>query len=202
MKQFIFNHTNENTAFLVNNYPYGFRLRTKIRYWIETNKKGDRLISQTLNPKTNLWNKPKTSVYSSIAVMFVDDNNYLKYQCVNIGWDNEEKFNAFIQEIGGLNKLNDQQKEQRKIALAVSRTQKYVKVNIVNATGWTDQQSKEHKEKQEQIKREERSIRRKLHSAEGKLAEVITGFSGSMNFVYLHIFVFTFFFIFQPIIAD
>ena len=153
MKQFIFNHTNENTAFLVNNYPYGFRLRTKIRYWIETNKKGDRLISQTLNPKTNLWNKPKTSVYSSIAVMFVDDNNYLKYQCVNIGWDNEEKFNAFIQEIGGLDKLNDQQKEQRKIALAVSRAQKYVKVNVVNATNWTNEEHKQHEEKQQQVKK-------------------------------------------------
>lgn len=53
-------------------------------------------------------------------------------------------------------------------------------------------------EKQQQIQKEERSIRRKLHSAEGRIAEIITTFSGSMNFVYLHVTVFTFFFIFRP----
>lgn len=45
------NHTNEENAITINNYPYGY-LRTKIRYWIETDKrKGDRFVSQTLNPK-------------------------------------------------------------------------------------------------------------------------------------------------------
>lgn len=39
---------------------------------------------------------------------------------------------------------------------------------------------------------------KKLHSAEGRLAEIITSFSGSMNFVYLHIIGFTLFFMFQP----
>lgn len=56
--------------------------------------------------------------------------------------------------------------------------------------------------KEAQIQREERSIRRKLHSAEGKIAEIITSFSGSMNFVYLHITVFTLFFIFRPFPVD
>jgi uncharacterized membrane protein len=45
--------------------------------------------------------------------------------------------------------------------------------------------------KEAQIQKEERSIRRKLHSAEGRIAEVITSFSGSMYFVYFHVVWFT-----------
>lgn len=41
--------------------------------------------------------------------------------------------------------------------------------------------------KEAQIQNQQRSLRRKLHSAEFKLADVITGFSGSMNFVYFHV---------------
>lgn len=39
---------------------------------------------------------------------------------------------------------------------------------------------------------------KRLHSFEGRLAEFITHWSGSMYFVYAHIFIFTFFFIFRP----
>lgn len=45
--------------------------------------------------------------------------------------------------------------------------------------------------KQELIQKEERSLRRKIHSAEGRLADYITGFSGSIYFVYFHIIWFT-----------
>ena len=31
-------HTDEKTAYVVEDYPYGFRLRTTIRYWVETKK--------------------------------------------------------------------------------------------------------------------------------------------------------------------
>ena len=45
-------HTNEATALLVPDYPYGFTLRTQIRYWVETSEKlGQRFCSQTLNPR-------------------------------------------------------------------------------------------------------------------------------------------------------
>lgn len=39
---------------------------------------------------------------------------------------------------------------------------------------------------------------KRLHSFEGRLAALITSFSGSMTFVYLHIIAFTLFFIFKP----
>ncbi len=43
---------------------------------------------------------------------------------------------------------------------------------------------------------------RRLHSAEGRLADMITTSAGSMYFVYLHIFLFTAFFIFRPFEVD
>ena len=49
-------HTAPQTAFLVNDYPYGFRLHCKMRWWIETADKGakkgqQRVMTQTTNPK-------------------------------------------------------------------------------------------------------------------------------------------------------
>ena len=78
-------HTSPETAFLVADYPYGFRLRCKIRYWIETATKGEkkgqqRFMSQTTNPKIpgEHWNKPKGSTYSHIAVMYLDENGHVQ----------------------------------------------------------------------------------------------------------------------------
>lgn len=69
--ELLFGHTSEDTAYLVDDYPYGRRVRTQIRYWIETNAKhGDRFCSQTLNPKTGRWNKPKKSTYTGVGIMF------------------------------------------------------------------------------------------------------------------------------------
>lgn len=71
----IFGATDEETAIVVDDYPYG-RLRTQIRYWIETRKgHGDRFVSQTLNPKTGRWNAPKRGTYSDVAVMYRDRSN-------------------------------------------------------------------------------------------------------------------------------
>lgn len=79
MKTFLFGHTSEETAYVVDDYPYGFRLRTQIRYWIETTKNGDRFVSQTLNPKTGAWNKPKKSTYSDAGALFLNDEGHVKW---------------------------------------------------------------------------------------------------------------------------
>lgn len=63
-------HTSPDTAYLVTDYPYGYSVRTSIRYWVETKEGfGQRFCSQTLNPKTKAWNKAKTSTYSPIVVL-------------------------------------------------------------------------------------------------------------------------------------
>jgi hypothetical protein len=70
-------HVSPETAYVVDDYPYGFRLRCKIRYWLEYNPKhGFRLVSQTSNPKRgNVWNKPKASTYSRFgACMYLDED--------------------------------------------------------------------------------------------------------------------------------
>ena len=69
-------HTSPDTAYVVADYPYGFRLRCSIRYWIETSAThGQRVMSQTTNPKIAgrvVWNKPKASTYSNLKVLYLD----------------------------------------------------------------------------------------------------------------------------------
>ena len=75
-------HTTIDTAFVVNDYPYGFRLRCKIRYWLEYAKgKGFRLCSQTTNPKRpgEVWNAPKKSTYSMLAVMGLNEDEHVTW---------------------------------------------------------------------------------------------------------------------------
>src|ERR1035441_10184979 len=75
-------HTTVETAYLVSDYPYGFRLRCKIRYWLEYKSGyGFRLCSQTTNPKlsTEFWNKPKKSTYSDLGVMGLDEQAHVTW---------------------------------------------------------------------------------------------------------------------------
>jgi hypothetical protein len=69
-------HLTADSAYVVEDYPYGYRLRCRIRYWLDVHPKhGARFMSQTTNPKKgNVWNKPKASTYSRFAAaMFLDD---------------------------------------------------------------------------------------------------------------------------------
>ena len=68
-------HTSPETAYIVADYPYGFRLRCSIRYWIETKKgHGQRVVSQTTNPKRPgiVWNKPKAGTYAAVQALYLD----------------------------------------------------------------------------------------------------------------------------------
>ncbi len=80
-------HTTQETAYTVNDYPYGFRLRCKIRYWLEHKpKQGFRLVSQTTNPKVSaeVWNKPKASTYCMLAVMGLDGEGHVSWDGCNL----------------------------------------------------------------------------------------------------------------------
>jgi len=80
--QLLFGHTSPETAFVVDDYPYGFRLRCSIRYWLEFQpKRGFRFVSQTTNPKRgNVWNKPKASTYCRFGgAMFLDDAGHVQW---------------------------------------------------------------------------------------------------------------------------
>lgn len=105
LRQFLLGYDSETNAYLVDDYPYGFRLRTQIRYWIETTSQGDRFCSQTLNPKTNRWNKPNKSTYSNLGFMYLDEQNHVTWTGLNI-YSKPEEVDALINEIGGEDKLN------------------------------------------------------------------------------------------------
>jgi hypothetical protein len=77
----LYGHTSMATAYLVDDYPYGYNQRTQIRYWLEHKKgKGYRFMSQTMDPKRHVWNKPKASTYLPLAaVMYLDGNGHVKW---------------------------------------------------------------------------------------------------------------------------
>ena len=82
-------HTSPETAYVVDDYPYGFTLRCKIRYWIKYKKNfGYRFCSQTTNPRKpiTIWNAPKKGTYVRLAmIMYLDtENEHLKHDCLDI----------------------------------------------------------------------------------------------------------------------
>lgn len=108
---YLFNHTSFDTAYRVEDYPYGFKLRTTIYYWLETvAKKGDRFCSQTINPKNGKLNAPKKSTFCQLGVMYLDEKKHVHWSGVSI-YTEREKLKAFVNAFGADN-LNT---EQRKI---------------------------------------------------------------------------------------
>lgn len=106
---YLFGH-NESNPLEVKDYPYGFRLRTSIFYWIETTpKKGDRFCSYTIDPRNGRKNAPKKSTYSAIGIMVKQENGHIGWTAVNI-YTKPEHLAALIENIGGVDKLNKDQR--------------------------------------------------------------------------------------------
>jgi hypothetical protein len=75
-------HVSPETAFVVADYPYGFRLRCQMRYWLDVSKHGVRMMTQTSNPKASglVWNNPKASTYCRFAgAMYLDENGHVQW---------------------------------------------------------------------------------------------------------------------------
>jgi len=88
-------HVDAESAYQIADYPYG-RLRTTMKIWIHTNKKGaQRIMRQTQNPKTGRWNKPKASTYSEIKVLHVDtENGHIESAGFSLAYGDAAKFLA------------------------------------------------------------------------------------------------------------
>jgi hypothetical protein len=128
-KKYIYNAVNFDTAIEVDNYPWGFRLKTKVKYWIESNNKGDRLIKQTLNPKTNKWCNPKKSTYNAVEVLYFDENNHVKGYAMGKYGTNEEELKTFISNID-YNSLNLLQKKQIEMIKSINKVMENVSFKI------------------------------------------------------------------------
>jgi hypothetical protein len=126
----LYGHTSESTAYLVADYPYGFRARTQIRYWLEHKKgKGFRFVSQTMNPKTSRWNKPKASTYADWgAAMYLNDEGHVVWEGIGIYTDGE-KLLKFVRTFPGAD-----MSEIRKI---IPDKLKYLRAILKGDIAWT-----------------------------------------------------------------
>jgi hypothetical protein len=90
--------TNQKIA--VENYPYGFTLRTTLFDEMEFNpKKGFRHVTTTINPKNGGLNKSKKSTYFEGLVRYYDENNHIKTIALSFNGDKEtNKAIKFINE--------------------------------------------------------------------------------------------------------
>jgi len=77
----LYGHTSADTAYVVDDYPYG-RLRCTIKFWLETDaRKGARFCSQTTNPKNGRINAPKHSTYAKLAgCMYLDEQGHCQWR--------------------------------------------------------------------------------------------------------------------------
>jgi hypothetical protein len=72
-------HTSIETAYKVDDYPYGSRLRTSIFYWIETKRgKGDRFCTCTIDPRNGKMNNAKKTTYYPFIYMYVNEDGNVK----------------------------------------------------------------------------------------------------------------------------
>jgi hypothetical protein len=146
------NQPTKENPFVVADYPYGFRLRTQIRYWIDTTSYGQRFVSQTLNPKTNEWNKPKYSTYSRIVVFALDEKNYATSIHLDSAYRSLEEIKPQLEALSSV--FSDYQQKQSKAILGLIEVLEGVEVKFVESTCWTDEQHEEHDKKQKEINRE------------------------------------------------
>lgn len=98
IKKIIVGAVSPDTAYVVNDYPYGFRLRCKIRYWLEYKKgHGVREVSQTTNPKRpgEVWNKPKAGTYCDYGMcLYLNEEGHVKAAGLGI-YSNHAEAQAF-----------------------------------------------------------------------------------------------------------
>ena len=149
-KQILKIQPTEENPVIVENYPYGFK-RTKIRYWIESIKrKGDRFCSQTLNPKTNLWNKPKKATYNAVNIVYKNEKGYITYYALwrSTSAEDYKKFIAFIGDI----ELNELQKEELKVLRAYIKAYENVSFEVKPQQNRTEEEQKKHDDGQKEIK--------------------------------------------------
>jgi hypothetical protein len=74
----LYGHVSEETAFTRDNYPWGFKLKCNIKWWLEKNdKNGFRFVTRTQDPRNGKWCAPKKSTYAGLAAcMFLDEKDH------------------------------------------------------------------------------------------------------------------------------
>jgi hypothetical protein len=128
--------TSPETAHVVEDYPFGFTLRCRIRFWTETATRGaakgrQRFMSQTTNPKKpgEFWNKPKASTYSDMVVLYTDaEKGHVHHYGLHAG-QGPEAFAIFLA-TGLYEQFDEAHKKQYKVVEYGSR--------YFNRRSWAD----------------------------------------------------------------
>lgn len=108
-------HTNFETAYKIENYPWGFKLRTTQFVWIETlPKKGDRVVRQTIDPRTGKLCAPKCSTFSPLKWLFMDEKGHIQSSGLGIYTD-KEVIKKAVEMIGLENLLPEQRKQYNQL---------------------------------------------------------------------------------------
>ena len=151
--QNVYNKDSFDNSIEVNNYPWGFKLKTKVRYWIETTKRGDRFVKRTLNPKTGNWCAEKKSTYDAVMVMTTDqkDNKtFVSHKGLSVGWSDAVQVAKFEHSIDK-SQLSKKQLAQICKCKAVNEVNKKIKVEFISTNHWTSEQRAEHNKKQDEL---------------------------------------------------
>lgn len=88
-----------NNKVTVENYPYGFTLKTTLFDYIEFNpKKGYRHCTQTINPKSGRLNNPKKSTYYKLLFRYYNEVGHIK--CLSYSLNGDFALNVACKFIG------------------------------------------------------------------------------------------------------
>ena len=147
----IYNKDAADNAVTVENYPWGYKLKTKRKYWIETTKRGDRLCYQTLNPKTDKWCAVKKSTYAGIKVLYENEEGHIKTHSLDPMWASEEWLAEFLNLVD-LTKLTDEQRSKICETKTIHHCQKLVKVEYKINPQRTQEEQEKHDAEQKEIK--------------------------------------------------
>ena len=98
---YFYNAISEETAHTVDNWPWGYKLRTTKTFWIETKEKhGQRLCTRTINPKTGRPCAIKKTTYSPILFVVEqrDDKGGVNTTCTGLGsYAENESIEKFLE---------------------------------------------------------------------------------------------------------
>lgn len=110
-------YTTPERPYKVDNYPWGFKLKTTIHYWIESKPGlGDRMGTYTINPKNGRPCAPKYTTYSPFMYLYLDEIGHVKNGIIESFEVEEFKLRfAFIIEKIGEEFINDIQKQNIRV---------------------------------------------------------------------------------------
>ena len=150
MTKYIYNKDSFENSIEVQNYPYGFK-KTSKRFWLETNKRGTRLVSSTKNPKSGEWNKVKTSTYSEVGVLISetkDDKNFISWSGLS-GYSSDKDIVEFTRavDVQQLPELS-----QKAICFLKAKNHAWKNVKVEFVTNPTPEQSQKLKENEDKAK--------------------------------------------------